>query len=56
MNSKETETIGTSTPETGTSGTETDLQPVGATDRGIAVANGYEEEVKTDFVQELNDA
>ena len=56
MRNKETETLGTGAPETGTSRTETALQPVEPTDRGVAVANGYEEEVKTDFVQALDDS
>ena len=56
MRNKETETLGTGAPETGTSRTETALQPVEPTDRGVAVANGYEESVESGFVQDLNDA
>jgi len=56
MNSQETETLGTGTYETYASSSETALQPVGSTDGGIASTNGYEEEVKSGFVQELDDA
>ena len=56
MRNQETETLGTGTAETGTSRTETALQPVEPTDGGVTVANGYEEEVGSGFVRELDDA
>ena len=56
MRTQETETLGTGTVEAYANSSETALQPVGTTDGGIAVANGYEEEVKSGFVQELDDA
>ena len=56
MSTEETEVIGTSITETSTSTGETALQPTSSTNRGLTPSNGYEEEVATWFIQDLDEA